>query len=203
MSLTRRQKEILDFLAAFMDRHGYSPSLEEIAGQFGLASPNTAFKHLRALEKRGCIRRRPHAARSIELVPRPAEPAAGLLELPLLGFIAAGAPIEAVENVETIQVPPDLAGRGIHYVLRVKGESMIGEHIADGDYVIVRETGQAGAGELVVALLDGENTTLKRYYREGSVIRLQPSNPAMDPLWVDEGRVQIRGVVVGIMRKYR
>ena len=211
MSLTPRQKEILAFIQTFVDRHGYSPSLEEIGAHFGFASPNAAFKHLQALEKRGFIRRRQvHAARAIELVP-PEEaaaaagaPTAALLELPLLGAIAAGAPIEALEDVETIHVPSDFAGRGTHYVLRVRGQSMIDEHIEDGDFVIVQEAAAADNGDLVVALLDGESATLKRFYREpGGRIRLQPANPAVAPLLVAEDRLRIRGIVVGVMRKYR
>jgi repressor LexA len=206
MSLTPRQKEILAFIQGFVDRHGYSPSLEEIGAHFGFASPNAAFKHLQALEKRGFIRRRQvHAARAIELVP-PEESGAGaaLLELPLLGAIAAGAPIEALENVETIHVPSDFAGRGSHYVLRVRGRSMIDEHIEDGDFVIVQEAAGADNGDLVVALLDGENATLKRFYREkDGRVRLQPANPEIAPLVVSEDRLRIRGIVVGVMRKYR
>jgi len=200
MTLTKRQKEILEHIQGFMDRHGYSPSIEEIGTHFGFASPNAAFKHLKALEKRGYIRRLTHSARSIELV-RPAEPAA--VALPLLGAIAAGTPIEALEAVETVLVPADFTGRGTHFVLRVRGQSMIEEHIEDGDLVIVREAGAAANGEMVVALVDGESATLKRFYREGDRIRLQPANPAMAPLVVPEERVRVRGVVVGVMRKYR
>jgi len=200
MTLTKRQKEILEHIQGFMDRHGYSPSIEEIGAHFGFASPNAAFKHLKALEKRGYIRRLTHSARSIELV-RPAEPAA--VALPLLGAIAAGTPIEALEAVETIMVPADFTGRGTHFVLRVRGQSMIEEHIEDGDLVIVREAGAAANGEMVVALVDGESATLKRFYREGDRIRLQPANPAMAPLVVPEERVRVRGVVIGVMRKYR
>ncbi|MBN2430417.1 MAG: transcriptional repressor LexA [Acidobacteria bacterium] len=203
MSLTKKQKEVLDYIEAFMAAKGYSPSIEEIAGHFGFSSPNAVFKHLKALERRGYIRRHSHAARSIEIL-KPDSPAAGtLVELPLLGYIAAGAPIEALENAESIQVPPDLTARGTHYVLRVKGDSMIGEHIEDGDFVIVRETAQADNGDMVVALVDGENATLKRLYRENGTIRLQPANPTMEPLYLPAKRVRIRGVVVGVMRKYR
>jgi len=200
MTLTKRQKEILEHIQGFMDRHGYSPSIEEIGTHFGFASSNAAFKHLKALEKRGYIRRLTHSARSIELV-RPAEPAA--VALPLLGAIAAGTPIEALETVETVLVPADFTGRGTHFVLRVRGQSMIEEHIEDGDLVIVREADAAANGEMVVALVDGESATLKRFYREGDRIRLQPANPAMAPLVVPEERVRVRGVVVGVMRKYR
>jgi repressor LexA len=203
MSLTRKQKEVLDYIEAFMTAKGYSPSIEEIAAHFGFSSPNAVFKHLKALEKRGYIRRHSHAARSIEILKPDTDAAGTLVELPLLGYIAAGAPIEALENVESIQVPPDLTTRGTHYVLRVKGDSMIEEHIEDGDFVIVRESAQADNGDMVVALVDGENATLKRLYRENGGIRLQPANPAMEPLHLPAERVLIRGVVVGVMRKYR
>jgi len=203
MALTKRQKDVLDYIKTFMAARGYSPSIGEIAGHFGLASPNAVFKHLKALEKRGAIRRRSHSARSIEILKPVGGISGDLVELPMLGFIAAGAPIEALENAETSQVPPDLTGRGTHYVLRVKGDSMIDEHIEDGDFVIVQETEHAENGDMVVVLLDGENTTLKRYYRENQKIRLQPANPGMAPIYVDEDHIRVRGVVVGVMRKYR
>ncbi len=198
MTLTKRQKEILEHIQGFMDRHGYSPSIEEIGAHFGFASPNAAFKHLKALERRGYIRRLTHSARSIELV-RPAEPAA--VALPLLGAIAAGTPIEALETVETVLVPADFTGRGAHFVLRVRGQSMIEEHIEDGDLVIVREAEAAANGEMVVALVDGE----ERHPEGASTARPDPppaGNPAMAPLVVPEaGAGAGRGG--GVMRKYR
>lgn len=205
MSLTPRQKEILDFVRTYLEHHGYSPSLEEIGTHFGLSSSNAVFKHLRALEERGHIRRQPHASRSIELTTAsapPVTPGAEAPELPLLGTIAAGAPIEALEVPETMAVPSELLGRGTHFVLRVRGESMIDEHIADGDFVVVRQAIKAEEGDLVVALVDDANATLKRFHREDRMIRLQPANSAMAPLVVESDRVNIRGVVVGIIRKY-
>jgi repressor LexA len=201
MKLTRRQKEVLDFITQFMDREGYSPSMEEIAGHFHFASLNAVFKHLEALESRGHLRRDANRARSIELA---SERSSGIRELPLFGTIAAGRPIEAIANNESLTVPEDLlSGRGEHYILRVQGESMIEEHIEDGDYVIVEARQQARNGEMVVALLDSENVTLKKYYDEGAQVRLQPANRSLAPMFFDPDRVQVQGVVVGVMRKYR
>jgi repressor LexA len=200
MKLTRRQKEILDFLSEFIDSKGYSPSMEEIADHFHFASLNAVFKHLEALEKRGHLHRDPNRARAIQLSQN--NPA-GMQILPLFGYVAAGRPIEAVANPETLQVPEDfLPGRGNYYVLRVQGESMIDEHIQDGDYVVVESREAASPGEMVVALIDNENVTLKKFYREGNQIRLQPANQALTPLILDESRVKIQGVVVSVMRKY-
>jgi repressor LexA len=201
MKLTRRQKEILDFVTGFIEREGYSPSMEEIAGHFHFASLNAVFKHLEAIEARGYLHRDANRARSIELR-RVDAPSAQVL--PLFGYIAAGRPIEAVASPETLTVPEDLLhGRSSHYVLRVQGESMIDEHIADGDYVVVDSGAQANNGEMVVALVDGESVTLKKLYREGSHIRLQPANAAVAPLVLNASRVQIQGVVVAVMRKYK
>jgi len=201
MKLTRRQKEILDFVSGFIDREGYSPSMEEIAGHFQFASLNSVFKHLGSLEARGYLRRDPNRARSIELSRRDDE---GSRILPLFGFVAAGRPIEAIANEETVAIPAEfLPGRGSYYVLRVKGESMIGDHIEDGDFVVVESRKEAAQGEMVVALVDGESVTLKRLYQEGDQIRLQPANPELQPIVVDAGRVQIQGIVVGLLRRYR
>jgi repressor LexA len=201
MKLTKRQKEILDFITEFIDREGYSPSMEEIAEHFRFASLNAVYKHLESLSSRGFLRRDPNRARSIELSQRPA---AGARTLPLLGLVAAGRPIEAVANSETLSVPEDLLpGRGRYYVLRVQGESMIEEHIEDGDYVVVESREEAGTGEMVVALVDGENVTLKRIYRDGDKVRLQPANRELAPLVLEGSRVKIQGVVAAVMRKYR
>jgi repressor LexA len=201
MKLTRRQKEILDFVTGFIGREGYSPSMEEIAGHFHFASLNAVFKHLEAIEARGYLHRDANRARSIELK-RVDAPAAQIL--PLFGFIAAGRPIEAVSAPETLTVPEDLLhGRGSHYVLRVQGESMIDEHIADGDYVVVDSGAQPSDGDTVVALVDGENVTLKKLHREGSRVRLQPANATVAPLVLDASRVHIQGVVIAVMRKYK
>ncbi len=201
MKLTKRQKEILDFITEFIDREGYSPSMEEIATHFQFASLNAVFKHLEALETRGHLHRDSNRARSIKLA---RQRNTGVREIPLFGFIAAGRPIEAVASNETLAIPEDLlAGRGDHYVLRVQGESMIEEHIADGDFVVVEARDQAQNGEMVVALVDQENVTLKKFYRDGPQVRLQPANRALSPIILDDARVQVQGVVVGVMRKYR
>jgi len=201
MKLTRRQKEILDYVTAFIEREGYSPSMEEIAANFHFASLNAVFKHLGALEARGFLHRDANRARSIEVVR--GESAASRM-LPMYGTIAAGRPIEAVATGETLAVPEELLpGRGTHYVLRVQGESMIEEHIEDGDYIVIESRNQAENGEMVVALVDQESVTLKRLYREGPDIRLQPSNPMVAPMILDGRRVQVQGIVVAVMRKYR
>jgi repressor LexA len=201
MKLTKRQKEILDFIAEFIQREGYSPSMEEIASHFRFASLNAVFKHLASLEARGHLRRDARRARSIELS---TSRSSAVQVLPFLGYVSAGRPIEAVSNSESLRIPDDLvAGLGPYYVLRVQGESMIDDHIADGDYVIVESREEAHNGEMVVALIDGENVTLKRFYKEGTNVRLQPANPDLDPLVVEAGRVKIQGIVAAIMRKYR
>lgn len=199
MSLTRRQKLILDYVRSFMNEHDFSPTLQDIADHFDLASLNGVYKHLKNLEERGFISRLPNQSRSIQLIDKAiAEVAA----LPLHGYVAAGRPIEAISTPETIHVPESFLTRGRNYVLRVKGDSMIDEHIEDGDLVVVEERNEAQNGEMVIALVDGENVTLKKYYREGESIRLQPANPALDPLFLSEERVRIQGVVVGLMRRF-
>jgi repressor LexA len=199
MNLTKRQKEILDYITQFIDSEGYSPSMEEIAARFEFASLNAVYKHLEALSARGFLRRDPNRARSIEL----SSARAPAKSVPLFGYVAAGRPIEAVANAETVNVPDEfLTGKGPHYVLRVQGESMIEEHIADGDYVIVESRNDVGNGEMVVALVDNENVTLKRLYRESGHVRLQPANAAMPAILLDPDRVSVQGVVVGVMRRY-
>jgi repressor LexA len=201
MKLTRRQKEILDFVTEFIDRESYSPSMEEIAGHFHFASLNAVFKHLEALEARGYLHRDANRARSIELK-KSESPSARML--PLYGTIAAGRPIEAISGSETLAVPEDLLpGSGSYYVLRIQGESMIDEHIADGDFVVIDSKAQAENGQTVVVLVDDENATLKKLYRQGSHVRLQPANPEMSPMILAASRVKVQGVVVAVMRKYR
>jgi repressor LexA len=201
MHLTRRQKEILDFVAAHIAREGYAPTIEEIGHNFGLSSLATVHKHLANLQEKGLIKRAWNRSRALELVP--SEMTVRAVELPLMGRVAAGSPIEAVQSTETIWVPEDMVGRGNTYVLQVKGESMIEEQIRDGDYVIVEDRETARDGEMVIALLVGENVTLKKLYREsGGRVRLQPANSQMDPLYVDAARLRIQGVVIGVLRKY-
>jgi repressor LexA len=201
MYLTRRQKEILDFLDRYIERKGYAPTIEETADHFGLSSLATVHKHLTNLEKKGLIKRDWNRSRALELVPTQVSVKA--IELPLLGRVAAGSPIEAVQASETIFVPQDMVGRKETYVLQVKGDSMIDEQIRDGDYVIVENRRSARDGEMVIALLDGDSVTLKKMYREGGGrVRLQPANARLKPLFVDQDRLRIQGVVIGVLRKY-
>jgi len=202
MTVTRRQREILDFIAGHIDAKGYAPSFEEIATQFGFQSLATVHEHLTNLERKGYIRRTHNESRAIEIVPPKGQ--TGATELPLYGLVAAGQPIEAIAGAETIAVPDELLPRrGRSYVLKVRGDSMIDEHIKDGDFVVVQERNQADSGQTVVALVDGTGATVKRFYREpGGWIRLQPANPAHQPLRVNERDVIVQGVVVGVIRKY-
>ncbi len=200
LPLTKRQREILDYLQDFIQQHGYAPSLEEIGRRFGLSSLATVHKHLTNLQEKGFIKRAWNRSRSVEMIPTTS--AGRAVDLPLLGYVAAGAPIEAVATSETIAVPEDLVGRRDTYVLRVRGNSMIDEQICDGDFVIVEDRKSAQNGETVVALLSGSDVTLKKLYRENGRVRLQPANPSMQPIFVDPDQVQVQGVVVGVMRKY-
>jgi|TARA_B100000809_G_C15020908_1_gene488401 repressor LexA len=198
--LTKRQREILDYLDEFIQQHGYAPSLEEIGRRFSLSSLATVHKHLTNLQEKGFIRRAWNRSRSVELVA--VHVGSRSLELPLMGYVAAGEPIEAITSTETIAVPEHFIGKRDTYVLRVKGDSMIDEQIRDGDYVIVEDRKTAQNGEMVIALLNGTEVTLKSLYRNGTTIQLQPANPAMQPIIVKEDALQIQGVVVGVMRKY-
>jgi repressor LexA len=202
MPLTKRQKEILDFLEEFLGENGYPPSFEEIARHFGYTSLATVHEHLENLKQKGYIRKSYNASRSIELVPTGMTVSA--VELPLLGRVAAGSPIEAVQDQETIAVPEDFLARGgQHYVLRVNGDSMIDEQIRDGDYVIVNSRNTATNGEMVVALVHGDSATVKKFYREADGrIRLQPANPIMSPMYFPSHEVLVQGIVVGVIRRY-
>ncbi len=212
MALTRRQKQVYDFLAHFVEEHGYSPSFEEIGDGLGLSSLATVHKHVSNLEQKGLLKRDYNRSRSIDLLkPRgrmkrslagaAAALAANGLTLPLMGRIAAGRPLEAMENPETISLADFTRSKDV-YVLQVTGESMQDEHIVNGDYVLVEKTNTARDGEIVVALVNGSDATLKRMFREGDKIRLQPSNAAMAPIMVPAAAVQIQGRVIGVLRKY-
>ncbi|HVA00109.1 MAG TPA: transcriptional repressor LexA [Terriglobia bacterium] len=235
MALTRRQKEVLDFLIHFINRNGYSPSFEEMAKGLRLSSLATVHKHLQVLEKKGFIRRRYNQSRSVEVIavpgsvpfeksrirlrptgshagaPRQAHPHSDSgepqpfihLEFPLLGRIAAGHPVEAVPQPETFSLGDFASGKGKIYVLRVKGDSMVEDHICDGDYILVESAETAQNGEIVVALVGGTDATLKRFFLEGAEkIRLQPANAQMDPIILPAGEVRIQGRVIGVLRKY-
>ncbi len=212
MALTRRQKQVYDFLAHFVEEHGYSPSFEEIGDGLGLSSLATVHKHVSNLEQKGLLKRDYNRSRSIDVLkPRgrmkqslagaAAAIAANGLTLPLMGRIAAGRPLEAMENPETISLADFTRSKDV-YVLQVTGESMQDEHIVNGDYVLVEKTNTARDGEIVVALVNGSDATLKRMFREGDKIRLQPSNATMEPIVVPAATVQIQGRVIGVLRKY-
>lgn len=202
MPLTKRQREILSFLTSYAEDNGYAPSFEEIASRFNYNSLATVHEHLTNLERKGYIKRSYNESRAIEILP--SEIFQRSVELPLLGLVAAGSPIEALTHNETIAVPDGFLRRnGSHYVLRVRGESMIDDHIEDGDYVVVNERQAADNGEMVIAMLDGASATVKRYFRErDGRIRLQPANETMQPLIVHEDDVRIQGIVVGVLRRY-
>jgi repressor LexA len=238
MALTRRQKQVLDFLVGFINRHGYSPSFEEIGESLKLSSLATVHKHLETLERKGFIRRGYNQSRSVEVVAVPGSvPFAktamrafgrakltggmskgaarateaeqtlpgllGNLEFPLLGRIAAGQPVEAIPNPETLSLGDFAHGKGNIYVLRVKGDSMVDDHICDGDYILVEGTDTAENGEIVVALTGGTDATLKRLFREpNGRVRLQPANAQMDPIVLPAREVKIQGRVIGVLRKY-
>lgn len=200
MALTRRQREVYDFIREFLAERGYSPSLEEIKARFGLSSVATVHKHIQRLVEKGYLRKVWNRSRSVEPVE---PPSSHTVALPLLGTVAAGAPIEALEVEETIEVPRDLVpGRAPCFALRVRGDSMIEEQICDGDFVIVEGRPEASDGETVVALLGGSDATLKKFYRRGAKVRLQPANASMQPIDVPARDVEIRGVVRGLLRRY-
>ncbi len=193
--LTQRQKEIYDFLRDKIVNRGYGPTVREIGLQFGIRSPNGVMCHLKALEKKGLISRESHMSRAIQLS-NPPQPKSSL---PLAGVIAAGHPLLALQQEERIDFS-GLFNSEDHVCLRVKGESMIEDHIAEGDYVVVRKGTEARDGDIVVARIDGDEATLKRYYRETHRIRLEPANKGMKPIF--STNVDVEGVVVGIIRQY-
>lgn len=195
MNLTKRQKEFLDFIKEYRAKQGISPTQREIRERFRLSSFGTVQKHLKRLEEKGALSREWNRSRGIS----PASDTGGRVSL--LGFVAAGRPIEPFPDEESIEVPSSLLGKGEHFVLRVRGDSMIEDGIRDGDYVIVAKRAGAQNGQTVVALIRGE-ATLKRYYLEGSRVRLQPANAAMSALTVDARDVTVQGVVTGLIRDY-
>ena len=207
MTLTKRQKEVLDFLVVFLNKHGYSPSFEEIARSLKLTSLATVHKHITTLERKGFVRRGFNQSRSIEVtqLPKPVREQVRerhATELRLAGRIAAGRPLEAVEENETLSLG-EFARSDKTFALQVKGSSMVDDHILDGDYVVIEPTQVANSGEIVVALVDGDEATLKRFYREpGGKIRLQPANSEMAPIIVPAASVKIQGRVIGVLRKY-
>ena len=197
MHLTKRQREIYEYLKDHIRSRGYAPSIAEIGKQFHLSSPATVHKHLKHLEEKGLIRKQQNLSRAIEVIPE----SGNTLSYNVLGEIAAGKPIEALDQREVVDLLPDARDKDV-FVLRVKGNSMIGDHIQNGDYVIVERRNVAENGETVVALIDNDQVTLKRFYREGDRIRLQPSHPDMKPIFVREGDFAIQGVVISVLRKF-
>ena len=200
--LTKRQKEILDFIQSFITEHDYSPSFSEIGKAFGLSSPATIHEHVEALKNKGYLKSDDHAKRALELVPAFDFDIAQAFELPLAGLITAGEPIEAVENNETIAVPSDLVvNKENTFVLKVKGDSMKDDGILSGDFVIVERDFYPQNGDIVVALLDNAYATLKRFYREAKKVRLQPANSDYNPIYVTD--LVIQGIVRGVIRNYQ
>ena len=202
MPLTKRQREILNYLSGYSEENGYAPSFEEIATQFNYNSLATVHEHLTNLERKGYITRSYNESRAIEILPSQAFPKS--VELPLLGSVAAGVPIESLAHNETMAVPDEFVRRhGSHYVLKVRGNSMVDAQICDGDFVVINERQSADNGEMVIAVTNGGGATCKKFYREkDGRIRLQPANEAMDPIYVHENDVTIQGIVVGVLRRY-
>ena len=217
MALTKRQFRVLAFLDSFVRRNGYCPSYDEVRKALGLASLATVHKHMNTLQRKGYIRRDPNRSRSIEVIDRSpmieADAPSGKGEsdpgrmyraasLPLLGRIAAGRPVEAFANQEALSLQEFVGNRNV-YVLQVKGDSMIEDHICDGDFVVVESTNRAANGDTVVALVEGNEATLKRFYRErDGRLRLQPANSSMAPILMEQGELEVQGRVIGVLRKY-
>jgi repressor LexA len=206
MAITRRQHELYDFLSRYISEHGHSPSYEEIREGLGLNSLATVHKHVTNLEKKGLLTRDYNRSRSIDLLPPRGKLKQSMavntgVVLPLVGRIAAGRPIEAVETAETISLADFVRSKEV-FVLEVRGDSMQDEAILNGDFVLVEKTKTAHNGDIVVALIDHSDATLKRFFREGDNIRLQPSNAAMKPIIVPAASVEVQGRVIGVLRKY-
>lgn len=202
MPLTKRQREILDFLSDYVADRGYAPSFEEIAHKFDYSSLATVHEHLSNLERKGYIRRSYNESRAIEILP--SRHSRQAVDLPLLGTVAAGLPIEELATGESITVPDSFVRRsGNHFALRVRGNSMVDEQILDGDFVVVHERQSADNGEMVIALTHGSAATVKKFYRErDGRIRLQPANETMAPIYLHENDITIQGIVVGVLRRY-
>jgi len=209
MALTQRQKQVLDFLTEFVETKGYSPSYDEIANALNLASLATVHKHVSALETKHYVKRSFNQSRSLEVSSkylqeyrRQKQGSAPSLEVPLLGRIAAGAPVESYGSQEKLNFA-DFLGHSETYALEVRGDSMIDDHICSGDFVLVERTDQVRDGEIVVALVDGTDTTLKRIYREANgMVRLQPANALMQPIMVPSSGLELQGRVLAVLRKY-
>jgi len=202
VSITARQRRVLDYLKQYFEVHQEAPTIAEIGKEFGMSSSASAHNVVSILEKEGFIRRIPNVSRGIELVEE--GPAEEKYEIPLLGVVAAGAPIEAVLNYETVCIPRDMMREGRMFALRVRGDSMIDEQIRDNDFIILQSQQTAENGKTVVALIDGSDATVKRFYGNRNHVRLEPANPNYEPIMIRPSqRVQIQGVVVGVIRQYK
>jgi repressor LexA len=197
--LTKRQSQILDYLRRTLATQGYAPSLEETAAYFKLSSVGTVHKHLKALEEKGLIRRQWNRSRAIEIVDMPDGKAR---RLPLLGWVSEGVPIEAHTDVASVAVPEEMLGRSKAFLLQAKGHSLRPESILDGDYVVVEQREKAQDGDTVVALVDGESVTIRRYYREGEQVRLVSTNDQVETSVLPASRCRVQGVVVGVLRRF-
>lgn len=201
MPITARQRQILEFISRFIEVHKQPPTMAQIGRQFKLSSSASVHNIISALEREGLITKIPNVSRGIEIVKQ--ETASDEYEIPLLGRVAAGQPIEAILSHETVAVPRDMTGRGRLYALRVRGDSMIEENIQDDDIIIVSSQQTAENGQVVVALIDGNYATVKKFYREADFIRLEPANPQFKPIFIKTPeRIQIQGIVRGLIRKY-
>jgi repressor LexA len=201
MAITARQRRVFDYLSHYVDTHQEPPTIAEIGKQFGMSSSASVHQVLSILEREGLIRRIPNVSRGIEIVQQAT--AEEKYEIPLLGVVAAGKPIEAVLNYETVNIPRDMLRRERMFALRVRGDSMIDEQIRDDDYIIVQSQQTAESGQTVVALIDGTDATVKRFYPGRNQVRLEAANPRYKPIVVKPAdRVRIQGVVVGVIRKY-
>lgn len=199
-NLTKRQRQILDFITEFINKNNYAPSIREIGENFSLNSPATIHAHVENLKKKGFLKTSYNEARSIELVPAKVDWSQAI-ELPLVGLITAGQPIEAIEEHDTIAIPVNFVADSINsYVLKVKGESMVEDGILNGDYIIVERNPSPRNGDVVVALLNNAYATLKKFYRETNRIRLQPANSMMKPIYAKDPLIQ--GVVRGVIRRF-
>ena len=199
LRFTPRQRQIYDFIRNYTAEKGYPPKLDEIAEHIGVGAASTVHEHLYQMEKKGILKRSYHQHRSMELAVAPVSPA---VEVPLVGSVVAGLPTESYVVLETVSVPAAMVGRGKHFALRVMGESMRDDDIAEGDVLVVRQTNRASTGDLVIALIEGRETTVKRFYPERRLVRLQPSNRDMKPIRVAKEDVAIQGIVVGLLRTY-
>lgn len=199
MYLTKRQKETFDFIVEYVREHGYAPTLEEIGAHFGLSSPATVYKHVQQLVAKGYLRKTRHQGRGIEIVESSTRQA---FSAPVLGEIAAGRPVQAAAQAETIELPPAFSSTSPIYLLRVRGSALEEEMLADGDLLIIEDRPTASDGDVVLAVLRGEVTAVGRYFRESSHVRLEPTVDGREPLYLPDGQIQVRGVIVGVIRTY-